>query len=203
MNMDELLRTRVDSEDVVCFIEGLVQSMGSAASGQNPQQPVHRGHVEHGKKYQSKSVAAIMQKLERVKKYPDLAQQVIEDASVLEWVNRTGCKQKEYFDELECAQELTGFFGGHRQFELAVKAANKALTITLLHRREDEETLAELQWVLAELHAASDNMEMAVVHMRKCLALTEPEAGEDHPTYKELLSQLEETRQRCTIVAVS
>jgi len=57
---------------------------------------------------------------------------------VAEWLNRDGCKQKEYFDELKCARELTSFFGGHRQFDLAVKAACKAVTITMLHRREDE-----------------------------------------------------------------
>jgi len=40
-----------------------------------------------------------------------------------------------------------------------------------LHRREDEQTLAELHWVLAELHAANDKMDVALAYMRKCLAV--------------------------------
>jgi hypothetical protein len=199
-----LLKTRVDSEEVVNFIENMVEALGSAASGQFsgriPQQQPVRQAV---RKYQSKAVTQIMQKLARVAKYPDLAGELGVDPVVTEWLDRNGCKKTEYYDDLECAQELTGFFGGHRQFDLAMKAANKALAITLLHRREDEELLAELNWVLAELHAATDNMEVALNYMRKCLAVMEPGADVGHASYNELLLQLEETRQRCCAVAVS
>lgn len=199
---DEILKTKVDRDSVVDFIEGMVHALGSAAAGQLPQQrQVHPRNMDQGRKYQSKAVAAIMQKLERVQKYPDLAKEVQDDPVVLEWLNRSGCKQKEYFDELECAQELTGFYGGYRRFDLAIKAASKALNITNLHRREDDETMAELNWVLADLHAASDKMDIAMEYLDKCLALVEPGADHSHPTYNELLSELRETNQRSRMLA--
>jgi hypothetical protein len=144
-----------------------------------------------------------MQKLERVEKYPDTAKQLLDDPVIAEWFGRSGCKKNEYFEELECAQELVSFFGGHRNFDHAVRAAEKAVAMTLLHRRDDEETLAELYWVLAELHAATDHMDKALGQMRSCLALIEPGADENHPTYKELLGQLEETRERSRMVALA
>ncbi|CAM6002445.1 unnamed protein product [Sphagnum balticum] len=113
----------------------------------------------------------------------------------------SGCKQKEYFEELECAQELTSFFGGHRYFPQAIQAASKAVAITMLHRRDDEETLAEAYWILAELYAATDKMDKSIESMRKCLELIEPGAGVGHPTYNELLGQLEDTRKRNLLVA--
>jgi hypothetical protein len=199
---ESILRTRVDSGSVVDFIENMVDAIGSTAAGQIPQRPARRPQPSV-RKYQSKSVTAIMQKLARVEKYPDLAAEFGQDRLVLEWLEHTACKQKEYYDELECAQQLTGFFGGRRQFDLALKAASKAVSITLLHRREDTEALAELHWVHAELHAAADDMEQARACMLKCLALIEPGAGESDPTYRELLLQLEETRERCRMVTPS
>jgi hypothetical protein len=202
---EDLLKTRVESEHVVNFIENMVQAMGAAAAGHYggtlPQNQIRRQQiVEQSRKYQSKTVNTIMKKLERVERYPDTAKDILKDETVNEWLNHNGCKQKEYFEELECAQELTGFYGGHRYFDHAVKAASKAVNITMLHRREDLETLAELYWVLAELHAATDKMDVSMDYMRKCLALMEPDADESHPTYKELLGQLEETRQRSLMV---
>lgn len=202
----DLLKTRIESANVVNFIENMVQAMGSVAAehygGVLPNQ-IRRPSEPVGRKYQSKTVAAIMQKLERAEKYPDLHKEVASDSVVLEWVNKSGCKQKDYYEELECAQDLTGFFAGHRHYELAIKTASKAIAMTTLHRRDDSETLAELNWVLAELFAASDNMDSALNYMRKCLAIYEPGADENSATYKELLSQLEETRQRNLLVAMA
>lgn len=204
MSPDDLLKTTVDKESVVSFIEGMMQAMGSSMAGQLPQaQPRNQVRLQqeaNDRKYQSKAVNIIMKKLERVEKYPDTAREVQNDHEIHDWLNRNGCKQKDYYEELECAQELTSFYGGYRQFEMAIKAATKALNITQLHRRDDEETLVELNWVLAELHAASDNMTLAMDYMRKCLNLVEPGAGEDHPTYNELLAQLKETNNRSRMV---
>jgi uncharacterized coiled-coil protein SlyX len=137
-----------------------------------------------------------MRKLERLNKYPDTYKEVMEDAEINEWLQRSGCKQRDYFEELELAQELTSCFGGYRRFDLAIQAAKKALNITVLHRRDDEETLTELNWVLADLHAAADNMPLALEYLNKTLALVEPGAGEGSPTYNELLAQLNETNSR-------
>lgn len=201
--VDDVLKATVDKDEVIGFIEGMVHAMGSAAAGQMlPTNPLRKQQEPPSKKYQSKAVAAIMQKLERLHKYPDLANVVMDDEAIHEWLERTGCKQKEYYDELECAQELTSFFGGYRRFDLAIQSASKARNITVLHRRDDEETLAELNWVLADLHAASDKMEQAMEWMQRCLDLLEPGAGPDHPTYKELLAQLQETNQKTRMVAV-
>ncbi|MBX9720374.1 MAG: tetratricopeptide repeat protein [Candidatus Obscuribacterales bacterium] len=204
VSTDELLKSSVDRESVVNFIEGMVQAMGYAAVDKMPQLPKkQQEQAPPARKFQSKAVGAIMQKLERLEKYPDQAKSLQEDATVLEWIGHNGCKQKDYYEELELAQELTSFFGGHRKFDLAIKSASKALSITLLHRREDTETLAEAYWVLAELHAATDKMDEALNHMSKCLELMEPGAQDpNHPTYKELLANLVETRERSLMVAV-
>lgn len=207
LSTDDLLKTSVDKEAVVNFIEGMMQAMGSSLAGQLPQQPTVRPGTRNGeaneRKYQSKVVNAIMKKLERVAKYPDTAREVQDDAEILDWLNRSGCKQRDYFEELECAQELTGFYGGYRRFDLAIQSAKKALAITVLHRRDDQETLAELNWVLADLHAAHDKMTEAMEYMNKCLQLVEPGADEEHPTYKELLAQLQETNNRSRIVVMT
>lgn len=208
ISTDELLRTSVDRESVVSFIEGMVQAMGSAAAGAAilPQQTPHRQHQNSDpdlRRYQSKLVSQIMQKLQRLEKYPDLAREVQEDPLILEWLEKNGCKQKDYFEEFECAQALTSFYGGYRRFELAIKAASKALSITSLHRREDEEQLAELNWVLADLHAAADKMEPALNYLKRCLALLEPGSDENHPTYQELLAQLNETNDKSKVVATA
>lgn len=197
LSSDEILRTRVDKESVVGFIEGMMQAMGSAAIGKLPQQSTVAAKGEaQGRRYQSKTVGAIMQKLQRLEKYPDLVKEVQDDPVILEWLSRNGCKQKEYYDELECAQELTSFYGGYRRFDLAIQAASKALAITVLHRRDDEETVAELNWVLADLHAAYNRMDRALEFLNTCLGLLEPGANEEHPTYLELRAQLEETNKR-------
>ena len=201
---DDVLRTKVESQNVVNFIENMVQAMGSVAAEQYGAvlpQPIRRPQETSSRKYQSKAIGSIMQKLERIEKYPDLHKQVADDDTVKEWLGRSGCKQKEYFEELECAQELTSFFGGHRYFPQAIQAASKAVAITMLHRRDDEETLAEAYWVLAELYAATDNMDKSLESMRKCLELIEPGAAVGHPTYNELLAQLEDTRKRNLLVA--
>ncbi|MBX9690455.1 MAG: tetratricopeptide repeat protein [Candidatus Obscuribacterales bacterium] len=197
----EILNTTVDKDSVVSFIEGMVQAMGSAATGQQLQpHPIQR--KPEVRKYQSKGVQQIIQKLDRVKKYPDTVKDVLGDPTIHEWLGHNGCKQREYFEELECAQELISFFGGYRRFDLAIQAANKALNITNLHRRDDDETTAELNWVLADLHAASDRMDEAMQFMSRCLDLLEPGSGnnENHPTYKELLAQLKETNERTRIL---
>ena len=204
LSPDEVLQTRVDKESVIGFIEGMVQAMGSVASGQMPQQQMPKQQKQaQSNKYQSKSVGAIMQKLERLQKYPDLADEVMADEMVLEWVNRSGCKQKEYYEELQCAQELTSFYGGYRRFDLAIKSAMKARSITILHHRDDGELLAELNWVLADLHAANDKMDQALQYLQQCLELLEPGANSEHPTYKELLAQLQETNQKSRMVLAS
>lgn len=198
---DELLKTKVDQESVVNFIEGMVQAMGSAAAGQtgflmSTPQRVQQQPDNDYRRFQNKTVSLIMQKLQKLEKYPDLAKEVQEDSVIHDWLNKNGCKQKDYYEEFECAQALTSFFGGYRRFELAIKAASKALSITSLHRREDEELLAELNWVLADLHAADDKMEQAMNFMRKCLAVLEPGSDESNPTYQELLTQLQETNEK-------
>lgn len=198
VNADQILKTTVDREAVVSFIEGMVQAMGTAAinsagvGGPAPKQHQH----ETERRFQSKNVAGILHKVERANKYPDVAKQLPEDATILEWLDKPGCKQKEYYDEFECAEALTSFFASRRHFELAVKSALKALNITKLHRRDDDETLSELYWVLADLSAAMDSMPTAIDYMKQCLAILEPGAGEDSATYKELAGQLKETRER-------
>ncbi|MBX9693085.1 MAG: hypothetical protein K2Z81_11920 [Cyanobacteria bacterium] len=204
LNSEEVLQTRVDKDAVIGFIEGMVQAMGNVACGNIPQQQHPRNiNKQQSCKYQSKQVANIMQKLERLQKYPDLADEVMNDPGVIEWVERTGCKQREYYEELECAQELTGFYGGYRNFPMAIKAAAKARNITLLHHRDDEEALSELNWVLADLHAASDKMEQAMDYLRQTMELLEPGWTTEHPTYKELLQQLQETNQKSRMVLTS
>jgi len=93
---DDLLETRVDSESVVGFIEnnGAVHGLSSSRKNAKAAEPAP---VESVRKYQSKAVTAILQKLDRVEKYPDLTKQVFEDPVVAEWLNRDGCKQKEIF----------------------------------------------------------------------------------------------------------
>ena len=137
-----------------------------------------------------------MHKVERANKYPDVAKQLPEDELVLEWLSKAACKQKEYFGEFELAEALTSFFASRRYFELATKSAQKALTMTKLHKRDDEEKLSELYWVLADLNAAMDKMPQAIENMELCLSIIEPGADENHPTYKELTSQLNQTRER-------
>ncbi len=208
LSPEEVLQSRVDKDEVVGFIEGMVHAMGSAAAGQMlPMNPLHQKSAYHAseppsKKYHSKSVAQIMGKLERLQKYPDRANDVLNDSNIHEWVNHHGCKAKEYYEELECAQELTSLFGGYRRFDLAIQAATKARAITILHRRDDNDTLTELNWVLADLNAAADKMDVAVEWLQKTLDLAEPGAGPDHPTYKELLGELQETNERCKLVSV-
>lgn len=197
---DQFLKQSVDKESVVSFIEGMVQAMGSAAvnggfTGATPA-PKQQSHDHDRKGHQSKTIATLMHKVERANKYPDVAKEFPEDAVVLEWINKPGCKQKEYFEEFECAEALTSFFASRRHFQLAAQTASKALNITKLHRRDDEETLSELYWVLADLYAAMDKMPEALNYMQQCVAIIEPGANEEHPTYKELLGQLNDTRNR-------
>ena len=204
LKTDDLLKTRIDSDTVVDFIENMVHAIGSTAS-ENIAKPQHnhKRSPEPLRKHQSKSVATIMQKLDRLKKYPDLAAEIAQDTDVTEWLKKESCKQKEYYEELKCAKELTSLFAGYRQFDLAVKAANKAVAITILHKRDDEETLSELNWVLAELYAAANNMDVALTYMLKCLQFMEPGACEGHQSYCDLLSQLEETRQRSNLTSAT
>lgn len=196
---DQFLKQSVDKESVVSFIEGMVQAMGSAAinGGYTGAAPAPKPQAyEDRKGHQSKTIASLMHKVERANKYPDVAKEFPQDALVLEWLSKPGCKQKEYFEEFECAEALTSFFASRRHFELAAQTASKALNITKLHRRDDEETLSELYWVLADLYAAMDKMPEAMNHMQQCLNIIEPGANQDHPTYKELVGQLNETRNR-------
>ncbi len=206
LNPDEVLKTRVDKDAVIDFIDNMVHAMGKVAVGNLPQQygqkpEKSRAANDHRqKKQQSKVAAQIMQKLARLEKYPDLAKEVQEDPFIHEWLSKPGCKQKDYYDELECAQELTGFFGAYRRFDLAIKAAEKARSMTLLHAKDDEETLGELNWVLADLHAGCDKMEKALQYLRWCIDIVEPGANEESSTYKELLKQLEETNQKSRLL---
>lgn len=198
-NADQILKQSVDKEAVVSFIEGMVQAMGSAAitggyTG-TPNQSQKQQAPEPDRR-QSKTVATLLHKVERAHKYPDVAKQLPEDATVLEWIGKPGCKQKEYYDEFECAEALTSFFASRRHFELAAQTATKALNITKLHKKDDSETLSELYWVLADLHAAMDKMPDALGYMKQCLQIIEPGADENHPTHKELMGQLNDTRNR-------
>lgn len=197
---DNILKTAVDKETVVNFIEGMMQAMGTSMLGQLPENmirlPAKTQPQSIASKFQSKVVANIMRKLERLNKYPDTYKEVMEDAEIAEWLQRSGCKQRDYYEELELAQELTSCFGGYRRYDLAIQAAKKAVNITVLHHRDDEETLTELNWVLADLHAAADNMPVALDYLNKTVALVEPGAGEGSATYNELLAQLNETNAR-------
>src|SRR5579883_513168 len=124
---EKLLKTAVDKESVVNFIEGMMQAMGTSMMGQLPENmvriPAKTPQQSVADKYQSKVVAAIMRKLERLHKYPDTYKEVMEDAEIAEWLQRSGCKQRDYYEELELAQELTSCFGGYRRFDLAIQSA--------------------------------------------------------------------------------
>ncbi|MBY0549319.1 MAG: hypothetical protein K2W95_18735 [Candidatus Obscuribacterales bacterium] len=131
--------------------------------------------------------------IQRAYETEEATEDLTTNTNVLEWLDRKSCKRKEYYDEFGVLEQLTGFYADLGRFDLGIKAAEKALAITNLHRQGDPEVISDLNWNLAQLNAANEDMERAERWLTKCVLLVEPGADSDSETYRGLLAQLKET----------
>jgi tetratricopeptide (TPR) repeat protein len=123
----------------------------------------------------------------------DATEELTTNPELLEWIDRKSCKRKEYYEDFKALQQLTDFYAELGRFELGIKAAEKALAITNLHRQGDPEVFSDLNWSLAQLNAANGEMEKAERWLTKCILIVEPGADSDSETYQGLMAQLNET----------
>lgn len=123
------------------------------------------------------------------------AEELTTNPGLLEWLEHKSCKRKEYYDDFQALQQLTDFYAEFGRFDLGIKAAEKALTITNLHRQGDPDVLSDLNWSLAQLNAANGDMDKAERWLTKCVLMVDPSATSDSETYQGLMVQLKETYQ--------
>lgn len=123
----------------------------------------------------------------------EATEDLIGNKDILEWLDKKSCKRKEYYDEFGVLEQLTAFYAEVGRFDLGIKAAEKALAITNLHRQGDPDVLSDLNWSLAQLNAANEDMPKAERWLTKCVLIAEPGADAESETYRGLLDQLKET----------
>ena len=123
----------------------------------------------------------------------DAAEELTGNHDLLDWLEQKSCKRKQYYDEFGVLGQLTEFYAEFGRFDLGIKAAEKALAITNLHRQGDPDVLSDLNWNLAQLNAANEDMERAERWLTKCVLMVDPGADRDSETYQGLLAQLKES----------
>lgn len=131
--------------------------------------------------------------VQKAYEYEYAAEEITTNKDLLEWLDRKSCKRKEYYDEFRALQQITDFYAEFGRFDLGIKAAEKALAITNLHRQGDPDVLSDLNWSLAQLNAANGDLAKAERWLAKCVLMVDPSADADSETYQGLLAQLKET----------
>ncbi len=131
--------------------------------------------------------------IQRAYNLAEAAEELTSNPDLLDWLERKSCKRKEYYEDFKALQQITDFYAEFGRFDLGIKAAEKALAITNLHRQGDPDVLSDLNWSLAQLNAANGEMEKAERWLTKCVLMVDPGADTDSETYLGLLAQLKET----------
>jgi hypothetical protein len=195
--LNVLTKTEIDKDQVVSMVGGLVGMLGRASGRTGIMMPTAgaTSHATAPKKEVQKNIKHISEKLLEATS-AESSDCIRNDEHFMQWLQRDGCKLKNFHEELKFARRTTDLAAEHGDFELGLLAAGKAINISTLHAKKDNELLSELYWVQAELLAISDRMDEARASLKQCVRLIAPDATETSDTYVELANQLNESRAK-------
>ncbi|MDZ4836252.1 MAG: hypothetical protein SGJ27_20935 [Candidatus Melainabacteria bacterium] len=194
--LKRLTETEVQKEQVVAMVGDLVGMLGRMG-GQNGFMMPKAGAATAPSKQREpqKNIKHISERLTEAAQTKNL-DCIRNDEHFMQWLNREGCKLKNFHDELGFARQTIELAFENGDFDLGLLAATKAINIGNLHAKRDREMLSELYWAQAEIYASVDRMTEATQSLKSCVQLINPGATEQSDAYTELLQQLEETRQK-------
>jgi hypothetical protein len=193
--LKRLTETEVKKEQVVAMVGDLVGMLGRMG-GQNGFMLPKAGaaNVPSQKREPQKNIKYISEKLAEAVQTKNL-DCLRNDDHFMQWLNREGCKLKNFHEELGFARQTIELAFEKGDFDLGLLASTKAINIGNLHAKRDREMLSELYWAQAEIYASVDRMKEATESLKHCVTLINPGATEQSDAYQELAQQLEKTRQ--------
>ncbi len=192
----QMANTEVEKDQVVSMVGNLIGMLGNMGGRTSSVLP---RTTPAPSKVQKPEVSAKIKHLSEVLHNAATEQNLDilrNDDQFMYWIKKEGCKQKTFDDELQFVRQAIGLTADMNGFDLAMLAADKAISMARIHARNDVELLSELYWVKAEIFASTDKMPDALKTLKQCVAIADPDADENSEAYKELAKQLEESRAR-------
>ncbi len=193
--LKRLTETEVQKDQVVAMVGdlvGMLGRMGGQTGFMVPKQGSSNPPAQ--RREPQKNIKHISEKLTEASKTKNL-ECLKNDEHFMQWLNREGCKLKNFHDELGFARQTIELAFENGDFDLGLLASTKAINIGNLHAKRDREMLSELYWAQAEIYASVDRMKEATESLKHCVSLINPGATEQSDAFQELAQQLEKTRQ--------
>jgi hypothetical protein len=195
--LKRLTETEVQKEQVVSMVGDLVGMLGRMGGQKGFMLPKGGSATASTTKQREpqKNIKHISEKLAEAAQTKNL-DVLRNDDHFMQWLNREGCKLKNFHEELSFARQTIELAFENGDFDLGLLASTKAINIGNLHAKRDREMLSELYWAQAEIYASVNRMTEATESLKSCVQLINPGATEQSDAFQELAQQLEETRQK-------